>query len=1171
MPRSDGTRRISNEEWEGRKARIVELYITLRRTLNGPKGVIEMMRNEGFAASVPQYEHQFRKWGVRKNKVQSGRTRIARGVNQGGDVIHGNDRTISGGRPQRARDLLLSRTHQEEESVSRHFDRVTQTENINIPRLGFEGGFSITEADVEQIASNQEMELFITDGWDTSDDKSMANLFNGSRALQDPNDIQWNIFDSLPTGFSFDLSPVGQFPTRDPSRARSTPSEPSTVVPSSRDDWLRHPLPSSPLVAAFIQSAYIRSPTTPASSALTETRDSEFLFKFSNVITETSRWLRPNPVPDSLTSPETFVGEEWSQLSKLSDDISFEARFDGRLIASVINAFAGLPEIPAAGILKFLSRHPAMQQVVLNLSTAQSGPLTKSFVEKAFLAYIEADNVEAVKLLLSFRLVDVDNAVCHYNGERYTPLEYAAIKDSFKVLQLLINRKVDVNKSFPRAYHFNSLYLLIEGRHKYGIKVALDGGFLQSVNALLEAKATISTGTIERALWFTDTQLAIRFLKDLASHSPHMIISHKGLLRIIVMNLDKQNATETFHLIMNQCLKLGKAQYPHQFPLHIAEALEEAMRRGYDELTELLFPYTPSLGEALRTATKVGNQAIVKLILQKYHGLVNISDIFTFALTSGDEDSLRSLESDGVFNHLQGSKLGQALTAALRAGNLEYATKLLELDPDLTYCAKRRCNLHESGIFDIACALKDALAHDFDKISWKLLAVGLKNQASHEKISSSPPSHQRSSPSLLRVAVERGRLDFVEAIIHSGFGVFPSHVCTSDTNSLLETAIEYTDNTIFDIVWKACPRPTSPSVRFYKLALEKERGDLFFEIFKSASGDFNFLGNPALEAAVECENESVLDKLISLGAPADDNNVLYKAANEHPSMVRPLVDRFWKAYPQGQAGYGDSLVQKSLSDYSRSPKSLDIVFEMNLVAMNVRDQAYSEKETLLITAIRTEDYHVVQRFIGAGSNVNTVSRRSSLRHGSPGITALLHAIEKGIIEIVQLLIDHGANINEPAQFGLRWTPLQKAAEVNSLSIVRLLLKSGANVNAAPPKFTGATALQFAAIHGNCEMATILIEHGARQDIPPSIGLHGRYPLEGAAEHGRFDMIELLWNAPRGPFDDEQCQKAMRLAKRNGHVGCKEKIEELMTRHGTVALTPMLLNQHVIEAQPLSLL
>ncbi|OTB06015.1 hypothetical protein M426DRAFT_319378 [Hypoxylon sp. CI-4A] len=96
-------------------------------------------------------------------------------------------------------------------------------------------------------------------------------------------------------------------------------------------------------------------------------------------------------------------------------------------------------------------------------------------------------------------------------------------------------------------------------------------------------------------------------------------------------------------------------------------------------------------------------------------------------------------------------------------------------------------------------------------------------------------------------------------------------------------------------------------------------------------------------------------------------------------------------------------------------------------------------------------------------------------------------------------------------------------------------------------FKGATALQFAAIHGNLEMAIILIEHGARLDVPPPRSPHGRWPIEGAAENGRLDMIQLLWNANNGPFDDKQCQKAIRLAEYQGHFGCSDLIRELMAK------------------------
>ena len=117
--------------------------------------------------------------------------------------------------------------------------------------------------------------------------------------------------------------------------------------------------------------------------------------------------------------------------------------------------------------------------------------------------------------------------------------------------------------------------------------------------------------------------------------------------------------------------------------------------------------------------------------------------------------------------------------------------------------------------------------------------------------------------------------------------------------------------------------------------------------------------------------------------------------------------------------------------------------------------------------------------------------------------------------------------------------------MNALDMVSLLLNHEADVNAAPAMFEGGTALQLAAINGNLEIARVLIEHGARLDIPPPRGRLGRWPLEGAAENGRLDMIQFLWEVNDGPIDDRQCQKAMKLAEHRGHLGCKKLIEQLM--------------------------
>ena len=166
-------------------------------------------------------------------------------------------------------------------------------------------------------------------------------------------------------------------------------------------------------------------------------------------------------------------------------------------------------------------------------------------------------------------------------------------------------------------------------------------------------------------------------------------------------------------------------------------------------------------------------------------------------------------------------------------------------------------------------------------------------------------------------------------------------------------------------------------------------------------------------------------------------------------------------------------------------------------------------------------------------------------------TALLLAIELEMVDLVQLLIDHGAHVNEAATLRVKRTPLQQAVEVENLEIVRLLLDRGADINAEPAFSRGGTALQFASISGNCTLVADLIEKGACLYTPPKAC--GRWPLVGAAEHGRLDMIHLLWKANDSilcfdtvetGFEEKYCQMAMEFAVENNHYACMELISEL---------------------------
>jgi ankyrin repeat protein len=75
------------------------------------------------------------------------------------------------------------------------------------------------------------------------------------------------------------------------------------------------------------------------------------------------------------------------------------------------------------------------------------------------------------------------------------------------------------------------------------------------------------------------------------------------------------------------------------------------------------------------------------------------------------------------------------------------------------------------------------------------------------------------------------------------------------------------------------------------------------------------------------------------------------------------------------------------------------------------------------------------------------------------------------------------------------------------------------------------------------LAKLLINHGADVNAWPSV-VEGRTAIEGAAEHGRLDMVQLLLNA--GAKGDvgrgKGFTKAIELANKEGHFAIASLLE-----------------------------
>lgn len=167
-------------------------------------------------------------------------------------------------------------------------------------------------------------------------------------------------------------------------------------------------------------------------------------------------------------------------------------------------------------------------------------------------------------------------------------------------------------------------------------------------------------------------------------------------------------------------------------------------------------------------------------------------------------------------------------------------------------------------------------------------------------------------------------------------------------------------------------------------------------------------------------------------------------------------------------------------------------------------------------AVLRKDRTAVQNLLENGGDVNTIVAfnglpKHAIRSASNSVllrmTPLLVAIDMGEHDMVEFLVDNGAEINRNSRLGLLRTPLQRAAEVGDFNLVQYLISKSAAIDSAPV-YGGGTALQLAAMSGHLGIASLLIEKGANVNHPPARG-PGRTAFEAAAEWCRPDMMHLL--------------------------------------------------------------
>jgi|GEM_PF-2365874 len=176
-------------------------------------------------------------------------------------------------------------------------------------------------------------------------------------------------------------------------------------------------------------------------------------------------------------------------------------------------------------------------------------------------------------------------------------------------------------------------------------------------------------------------------------------------------------------------------------------------------------------------------------------------------------------------------------------------------------------------------------------------------------------------------------------------------------------------------------------------------------------------------------------------------------------------------------------------------------------ALNGDTVAIETVEAMLYGAAFGGDASKVRYLLEKGVNVNARARPSMKGEISSGVTALITASVRGHLDTVQVLLEHGADVN--AQDNTGSTALILAACYGHADIVRALLDHGADPNVHKEGST--TALMYACSYCSVDMVRMLLDKGADVNAKGSMGEFGgmQTALSIAKGFGYSEIVEIL--------------------------------------------------------------
>ncbi|KAI3325678.1 ankyrin [Xylariaceae sp. AK1471] len=899
------------------------------------------------------------------------------------------------------------------------------------------------------------------------------------------------------------------------------------------------------------------------------------------------------------------------------------AQFIQFLLPAIMNGECKPYEIPKDVLDGCLGPDGALNSLLLSCFKVAPEYVTATLASSFFQASMRHGKRDIITQFLEKGLIHANDSILFdsiiFNGfrRRLTPLESAAGRGDEALVELLLSLGADPNKHHhpgngeyeERGYEIGALRSLLQACcPTYQPSLAI-------VRKLFEAGAEVYP-TIRGDIFRVKKEVASCILLHIRP-SRHAEYFSEGFWTKTILYGEDIQAANLVNRVVADCVEQHNAQCMSDFQQNVDQGLRNAAAKGRAETFLAISPHSSHShdhDEKLLSASIRGKHPVIinSIMLRRPninprpHSLYDVhllegppldnrpTSPLAESIRTGNNKLIDIFLSASVFESLHnGGRFEAALEAAAEIGAAELLDRLLESCPDLESHNMER-------------ALHMAVANGYGDLALTLVERGASVYVSKEGLGYYASSCGPVTP----LAIEKGNSSIARTLLNIGekniekihndnidrqllFLVDPS--IAEDYLSSYSCGFRYEIGSVMTASDfgpdKKQQRHSHTSNSIYRALKDKKVCDLML-VSKLATVQ---LLTVCLASAVSQNNPTLAQDLIERGADPANQIVRTCAVRWGPSLLPLLLEAKKHQRTVVTKGLGTETLKEAIRQGPSKAYNVSLLVESGLVDIfDVGDcgqcshdadefdhDPYNMRLTPLGVAIREAEfspqfgYDIVKLLLGHGCDPDSIVNFAT-EYGPPiNQTAMLEAIDIGDQELVKLLIQYGAQINIELRHMIRRTPLQKAAEEGDIEIVRLLLQHGANVNAKPYIAMGGTAVQFAAISGNCELAAELLDHGALLHSPPS-KIGGRWPIEGAAEHGRFDMIQFLWKANEetlycgdgeNGFQERNFKKAMRLARENNHLGCNHLIAELANLPITATDVPPVVSPIYIDWPP----